>query len=119
MTERGLLGVLPVLGIGFGIILILPIILFYLNDMSKPLFQIILAFSIIGYIKQMGLDGALMWIVSGILIYFIVYKYIMIFSSLYMLMLLMGFGFTSAIMWGSNTVRNKLAGMKARRMYGE
>ena len=109
LNQRGI-GVVAVMGLAFLFFLVLPIILFKLNAMSKVLFQIIMVFTIIGYVKQMGLDGALMWIVSGILVYFIVWKYIYLFSSLYLLMLLMGFGFTSAIMWGSNTLRSKIGG---------
>jgi len=108
MNKKGLIGILPMLGISFFVVILLPIVLFWLSGLSKVLFQVIMAFTIIGYVKQMGLDGALMWIVSGILIYFIVWKYIYIFSSLYMLMLLMGMGVTSAIMWGTSNIRGKL-----------
>lgn len=118
MNKKALIGILPLIGIMFLVVLALPFILFKIHSLAKPLFQIIMAFTIIGYVKQMGLDGALMWIVSGILIYFIVWKYIGLFSSLYMLMLLMGFGFTSVIMWGSNAFRLKLAGHEAKRRYG-
>ena len=107
MNARGL-AIIAVIGGAFLCFIILPWILFYINGMSKVLFQVIMAFTILGYVKQMGLDGALMWIVSGILIYFIVWKYIYLFSSLYLIMMLMGFGFTSAIMWGSNAVKGKL-----------
>ena len=53
------------------VIVIIPIFLFNLYTISKPILQIILAFAIIGYVKNMGVDGILMWIISGILIYFI------------------------------------------------
>jgi hypothetical protein len=106
-NQRGL-AIVAVIGLGFLFFIILPWILFYINGMSKVLFQVIMAFTILGYVKQMGLDGALMWIVSGILIYFIVWKYIYLFSSLYLIMMLMGFGFTSAIMWGSNALKGKI-----------
>jgi len=119
MDNKGLIGIIPFLGLAFLFVLILPIILFKLNTMSQYLFQIIMVFTIVGYVKQMGLDGALMWIVSGILIYFIVWKYVYIFSSLYFLMLLMGFGFTSAIMWGSNSFRTFLAGKKIQKLERE
>lgn len=117
-NKKGFMGILPFLFIVFLCILILPMILFWLNGLSKVLFQIIMAFTILGYVKQMGLDGALMWIVSGILIYFIVWKYIDLFSSLYMLMLLMGMGVTSAIMWGSNTLRTNLEVWSQKKKYG-
>lgn len=116
MNNKGVL--LYILGVGFVIIFVLPFLLMHFYSMSKILFQIIMVFSIIGYVRQMGLDGALMWIVSGVLIYFIVYKYMMLFTSLYVLMMLMGFGFTSAIMWGSNTLKTKIMGMKAKQAKG-
>lgn len=114
LNAKGI-GVFAVMGIGFLIVILIPIALIELNEMSKILFQIILVFSIIGYVRQMGMEGALMWIIAGILCFFVVYKYIYLFSSLYVLMLLMGFGFTSAIMWGSATMRNKVAEWKATR----
>ncbi len=114
MNNKGF-HILGFIVIGFVLVLLVPFVLMRLNSMSKVLFQIIMVFTIIGYVKQMGLDGALMWIISGVLCYFIVYKYIDLFASLYMLMLLMGFGFTSAIMWGSNTVKRKVDGFLSRR----
>ncbi len=112
MNDKGV--VLYILGVAFLIVFVMPFLLMHFYSMSKILFQVILVFSIIGYVRQMGLDGALMWIVSGVLIYFIVFKYITLFTSLYVLMLLMGFGFTSAIMWGSNTLKTKIMSMKAK-----
>jgi hypothetical protein len=112
MNNKGV--ILYILGVAFVIIVVLPFLLMHFYSMSKILFQGILVFSIIGYVRQMGLDGALMWIVSGVLIYFIVFKYITLFTSLYVLMLLMGFGFTSAIMWGSNTLKSKITAMRAK-----
>lgn len=109
------IGVIIAIALAFLLIILAPIALLKLNELSKVLFQIIMVFVIIGYVRQMGLEGALMWVVSGILCYFIVYKYIYLFSSLYVLMLLMGFGLTSSLMWGTATLRGKLADWNLER----
>ncbi len=109
------ISVIVAIAIAFLLVIMAPIALMKLNELSKVLFQIIMVFVIIGYVRQMGLEGALMWIVSGILCYFIVYKYIYLFSSLYILMLLMGFGLTSSLMWGTATLRGKLADWNLER----
>ena len=113
MNNKGV--IVYILVVAFIVIFLIPYLLMHLFSMSKILFQGIMMFTIIGYVRQMGLDGALMWIVSGVLIYFIVFKYITLFTSLYVLMLLMGFGFTSAIMWGSNTLKTKLTALKKKK----
>ena len=107
--------VIIAIALAFLLVVLAPIALMKMNELSKILFQIIMVFVIIGYVRQMGLEGALMWIVSGILCYFIVYKYIYLFSSLYILMLLMGFGLTSSLMWGTATLRGKMADWNLER----
>ncbi len=109
------ISVIVAIALAFLLIILAPIALLKMNELSKVLFQIIMVFVIIGYVRQMGLEGALMWVVSGILCYFIVYKYIYLFSSLYVLMLLMGFGLTSSLMWGTATLRGKLADWNLER----
>lgn len=114
VNQKGI-GPVAVMGLAFLLVILAPIFLMKISGLSKVLFQIIMVFIIIGYVRQMGIEGALMWVVSGILCYFIVYKYIYLFSSLYVLMLMMGFGLTSALMWGSATLRGKLGDWKAAR----
>jgi len=113
LNEKGI-GIFVVIGLGFLFFLILPTILFTISGISKIMFQVIMAFMIIAYVKQFGLEGGLMWIIAGILIYFLIWKYIYLTATLYMLMILMGMGFTSAIIWGSASIRGIIEKRKMR-----
>jgi hypothetical protein len=111
LNKKGV-GVFGLIGMFFLLALVAPIILMQLLSISKILFQVILAFVILGYVKNMGIEGPLMWILSGILIYFMVYKYVYLTTSLYTLMMMMTFGVTSMIFWGSSFLRTKMAAKK-------
>jgi hypothetical protein len=103
MNNKG--GLFLVIGIGFLAIILLPIIFMQIFSISKPLFQVILAFVIMGYLKNLGIEGVIFWILSAILIYFLAWKYVEIASTFYVLMFLMGAGFTSSVIWGSAFMR--------------
>lgn len=103
MNNKG--GLFLVIGFGFLVIILLPIIFMQIYSISKPLFQVIIAFVIMGYLRNLGIEGVIFWVLSAILIYFLAWKYVEIAASFYVLMFLMGAGFTSSLIWGSAFVR--------------
>ena len=100
VNQKG--GLFALIGIGFLIIILLPFVFMQVFAISKPLFQIMIAFMIMGYLKNFGIEGITFWILAGILIYFLAWKYVEIAASFYVLMFLMGAGFTTALIWGSS-----------------
>ena len=114
MNKKGIIGVFPMMGLALLAFLVIPAALFYLSTISKIMFQVIMAFMIIAYVKNFGIEGPLMWILSGILVYFLVWKYPTMTASFYMLILMMGMGFTSAIIWGSSSIRTFFVTKKAK-----
>lgn len=107
LNQKGV-GIFIVMGAALLFFLILPIILFTFSQISLRMYQVILAFLIIAYVKGFGIEGPLMWILSGILIYFLVWKYIYVTSMFHVLIMMMGMGFTSAIIWGSALFKAKI-----------
>jgi hypothetical protein len=108
------ISIFGVMGIGFFGFLIIPFVLFYVWNISKVLFQGIMAMMIIAYVKQFGLEGPMMWVIAGILIYILVYKYVTFTATIYMLIIMIGMGFTSAIIWGSSTIRGRIMAKKQK-----
>jgi hypothetical protein len=106
LNQKGL-GIFAIMGIGLLGFLVLPIVLFTISEISLRMYQAILAFLIIAYVRGFGIEGPLMWILSGILIYFLVWKYVYLTSMFHILIIMMGLGFTSAIIWGSASVKAK------------
>jgi len=99
INEQG--AIVIAIALAFVFIILLPIVFMQVFEISKPLFQVMLAFIIMGYIRNVGIEGIPFWILSAILIYFLAWKYVEIASSFYVLMLIMGMGFTSSLIWGS------------------
>jgi len=99
LNEKG--SIIIAIALAFVAIILLPIVFMQIFSISKPLFQVIIAFVIMGYVRNVGIEGIPFWTLSAILIYFLAWKYVEIASSFYVLMLLMGLGFTSSLIWGS------------------
>jgi len=108
-NNKGVIGLFPLIGLALLFFLILPIILFTFSSISLRMYQVILAFLIIGYVRSFGIEGPLMWLLAGILIYFLAWKYVYVTSMFHILIIMLGLGFTSAIIWGSALMRGKLA----------
>ena len=89
--------------IGFLIVLAIPPLIITMFPAAALLFQVIMIFTIFTTVRQYIGDGMPTYIVSGILIYFLVFRYPEITSSLWVFQMLMMFGFTSAILWGIGT----------------
>ncbi len=105
MNEKGHIIVFIILG--FLIIALLPVLITSVFWPAKILMQIIMIFVIYTTIRGFIGQGNLSLIISAILIYLMVFKWFEIFLSLYILQLLLGLGFTSAIIWGIGTTMRK------------
>lgn len=99
--ERG--NVVVFIVIGFIVVLLIPPLIIKVFPAAAILFQVIMIFTIFTTVRQYIGDGMPTYIISGILIYFLVFKYLDITSSLFVFQMLMMFGFTSAILWGIGT----------------
>lgn len=84
------------------IALLVPLVM-YLYKPADIVFKLILIFTIFMTVRSFLGTGTLTLIISGILIWFMVFKYGYIFSSLYVLYTLLGIGFLSVIIWGFGT----------------
>ncbi len=89
--------------IGFAIILLLPPLILYLVPAADILFRIIAVFIIFSTVRGYIGDGTITYIISAILIYFLVFKYAYIFASVYVFQMLLAVSFTSVIIWGIGT----------------
>lgn len=89
--------------IAFAIIAFIPPLLMHLFPAAGLLFQVIMIFVIFMTVRQLIGDGIPTYIVSGILIYYLVFIYRDIASSVFVLQLLLTFGFGSVVMWGIGT----------------
>jgi len=89
--------------IAFACILLLPPLIITLVPAAKYLFALIMIFVIFSTVRAYLGDGILTWVISGILIYFLVFKYLMITASLWVFQILLAVGFGSVIMWGVGT----------------
>ncbi len=99
--QRG--NVLIFIIIGILIILILPPIIMHVFPMAGLVFQILMIFIIYSTVRGYMGEGPLTIIISGILIYFLVFKYRDITASLWVFQLLLGIQFISVLVWGIGT----------------
>jgi len=89
--------------IGILIILILPPIIMHVFPMAGLVFQVMMIFIIYSTVRGYMGEGPLTIIISGILIYFLVFKYRDITASLWVFQLLLGIQFISVLVWGIGT----------------
>lgn len=89
--------------IAFAVILLLPPIIIEIVPAAKYLFALIMIFVIFSTVRGYLGDGVLTWVISGILIYFLVFKYLLVTASLWVFQILLAVGFGSVIMWGVGT----------------
>lgn len=102
VNQKG--NILIVMLIGFVVILLLPPIILNIFPAASILFQIIMVFVIYAMVRGYLGDGVLTLAISGILIYFLVFKYRDITASLWVFQMLLGFGFITSLIWGSATL---------------
>jgi len=101
MNQKG--DALPFIILGLvGLALLVPLIM-WAFPYADILMRIILIFLIFTIVKGYLGDGTLTLIISGVLIYFLAFKYAYIASTAYVLYILMGFSFLSVIVWGIGT----------------
>ena len=98
MNEKG--NIIIFLLIAFAFVLLLPPIILHAFPPAAWLFKIMMVFIIFATVRGYLGDGPLTWIISGVLIYFLVFKYTDITASLWVFQLLLAFGFGSVIIWG-------------------
>lgn len=101
MNSKG--NVLIFIMIAFAAVLFLPPMIMVIFPPAKYLFALIMVFIIFSTVRGYLGDGILTYVLSGILIYFLVFKYLLITSSLWVFQILLGVGFGSVIMWGVGT----------------
>jgi hypothetical protein len=101
MNQSGVLFLLFAL-IAFVVVgVILPWVLFMLFPQALLLFQVIMIFTIYFTVRSYLGDGIISLLLTGIFIYFLVFKYPEITASLWVFQIIFGFGVFSAIFWGS------------------
>ena len=101
MNQKGNVLLFIILGL-VGIAVAIPIIM-WLFPYANILMRIILIFLIFTIVRGYLGDGTLTLIISGVLIYFLAFKYAYIAATAYVLYILMGFSFLSVIVWGIGT----------------
>lgn len=101
MNKKGNI-VLIILG-AFLVLMLIPILLTGVFWQVKLLMQIILIFVIYGMVRGFMGSGPISIVLSGVLIYFLVFKYFELTLSLYIFQTLLGLQFLSVIVWGIGT----------------
>jgi len=101
MDEKGNIVLFIVAGL-LGVALLPPIILTIFPP-AALIFQILSIFIIYSTVRGYLGPGVLTIIISAVMVYFLVIKYFLLFSSLFVFQLLLGMGFLSVIVWGIGT----------------
>lgn len=101
MNQSGNIIVFIILGF-IGIALLPPLIM-KIFPLADILFRILMVFIIFSIVRGYLGEGLMTWIISGVLIYFLVWKYAYLTASVYVLQMLLGVGFASVIVWGIGT----------------
>jgi len=105
MNQKGNL-LLLILGV-FLLIAILPAILMWLLPQSKLLFQIMMIFILYMTVRGYLGSGVLSIIVSAVLIYFLVFKYIEFTAGVFVIYTLLTLMAGSMIIWGLSVFARK------------
>ena len=98
MNEKG--NLILIILISFIVIALIPIFFVKFFTIGRLLTQVIMIFIIYAMVRGYLGPGPLSILISVILIYFLVFKYIEITASAYVLMTLIGVGFGSVVIWG-------------------
>ncbi len=98
MNQHG--NIILFLFLGIAAILVLPPIVLYMFPAAKYLFQLIMVFTVYAMVRGYIGEGMITLLITGVLVYFLVFKYPLVTSSVWVFQLLLGVGFTSVVMWG-------------------
>ena len=98
MNEKG--NIVLILVVGILVLALIPVIITSLFAPAKLIMQVIMIFVIYTTVRGYMGPGNITIMISAVLIYFMVFKWFEVFLSLYVLQLLLGLGFISAVMWG-------------------
>ncbi len=105
MNEKG--NVILILGVAIGLIIFASISLPIVMKVFPPadlIIRIMLVFVIITTVRGYLGSSVLSLIVSGILIYFLVFKWWWLASSVWFFTILMSFGLISIFVWGTSKI---------------
>jgi glycogen synthase len=117
-NNKGFIGALPlivkILVISVVAILIVPGAMFIFPWVKYVIMGLIIFFIYENAAQAFGEKHILTFIVTGILAYFLVYKYLYLTSAIMMAYLFLGFGLVSVFFWGTSTISRKAAAKKGR-----
>ncbi|MFH1752516.1 MAG: hypothetical protein ABH821_06300 [archaeon] len=97
-NEKG--NLIIIILMGFLAVMLLPPIAMTIFPPAKWLFAIIIVFVIYSMVRTYIGSPFLSIAITGVLVYFLVWKYLMFTSSIFVMQLLLGVGFGSALIWG-------------------
>jgi len=106
LNEKGWFLLLVIILV-FAVVLILPPVFLHLFPQAKILFALLMIFTIWGTVRMYLGDSVLTLIISGILAYLIVFKYLYLASSIYVFQLLLMVGFSSIVFFGVANVLSR------------
>lgn len=113
MNNRGFLGAIPlivkILLISVVAILIVPGAMALFPIVRYVIMGLIVFFIYENASQAFGEKNILTFIVTGILAYFLVYKYLYLSSAIMMAYLFLGFGVMSVFFWGTSTISRQRA----------
>ncbi len=98
MNDRGF--ILIILGVFLLIAIAVPVIMLVFPP-ANIVFRLILIFTIFMTVRSYIGNGVVSIIVSAVLIYFLVFKWVYLFAPMYILYILLGMQFLSVIIWGT------------------
>jgi len=105
MNEKG--NVLLIIGVAIGAIILASLtmpILMKLVPAADLIVKIMLVFVIITTVRNYMGNGVITLIISGILIYFLVFKWAWLASGVWFFTILMSFGLASVFVWGTSKI---------------
>ena len=98
MNQKG--NLILIILVAFVVIALIPVFFVRFFTIGRLLTQVIMIFVIYAMVRGYLGPGPLSLLISVILIYFLVFKYIEVTASAYVLMTLVGVGFGSVVIWG-------------------
>lgn len=85
-------------------VMLLPTIITLFIPQFDWIFRLVLVFSIYSFVRQYLGDSSLTLLLSGILIYFMAFKYAEIFTSLWFISVILGFGLSNLLVLAAKDV---------------
>ena len=86
--------------LGFALIAFFPIGVMLAYPPAKVLFQIMLSLMLFNFVRERFGDGIFQYLLAGILIYFLVFKYLFVSAPFYILQMALAFGASGIIAFG-------------------